>query len=228
MSCVWFVWRTRHVQGRRKHRAFRISLGSVSVIVGRVRYVFRRNTGFRSTIDQAGTRNGRWIEQNQLNGTLFPVGGFLFKWCGSADSRSAYRVRSSAPSRAALRRTKIVLTTYVPSRRFAKWCGSLRGQTRWARACNPGYRLMLFYIVSYSSQEPPSWFIFFLSFFLYVRVDLRYYKLYGRGHVNLLVRRTIQIWADLALCVNYVILSIRQVTTRLLALKTIRAILTLS
>ena len=40
--------------------------------------------GFRSTISRAGTRNGQWIEQNQLNCALFPFAGVPpLMGCGS-------------------------------------------------------------------------------------------------------------------------------------------------
>ena len=136
-----------------------ISLGSASVIVGRVRYVFRRNTGFRSTIGQPtehGTVSGS--SRISLTARCFPSAGFPFKWCGSADSRPAYR-RVRSPASVAPHRAEIVLTTYVPSRRFAKWCGSLRGQTRRARACNPGYRLMPFISFHIRARELSSRFI---------------------------------------------------------------------
>ena len=175
--------------GGGKHRAFRISLGSVSVIVGRVRYVFRRNTGFRSTIGQPGTRNGQWIEQNQLNCTLFPVGGFPSKWCGSADSRPAYRARSRSRGSVAPRRAKIVLTTYVPSRRFAKWCGSLRGQTRRARACNPGYRLMPFISFHIRARELSSRFIPTISLSLSLSLSLFF------SRISLSFSFDVRVWA---------------------------------
>lgn len=100
----------------RRSGTFRISLGSMSAVG--VRYVFRRNTGFRSTIGRAGTRNGQWIEQNQLNCALFPFAGLSLQW-DVGQGAGAY-VRPIRGATTAVEPREIVLTIYVPSRRFAK------------------------------------------------------------------------------------------------------------